>query len=76
LPERLTRISTRTLPALDSVASGDMDVLSSSTNARGRSATCIFRMATGMRDPSMGRARMKTVSFGATWPRSVSAMRA
>ena len=70
-PLLLTRALTTTWGNSDSLAPGDMAMLSSSTKSTGRSLTCLRTMASGMREPSAGRAKMNTASVGATAARPV-----
>ncbi len=69
-PLLLMRAPTITVLCAESLAAGDIDRLSSSVNCSGRSLTCLRRMASGMREPSAGRANTNTVSLGAALPAS------
>ncbi|MNC92033.1 hypothetical protein D3C83_83880 [compost metagenome] len=70
LPDFEMRAPTTTRGNLDNVISGVIAMVSSSANVTGRSRTCRRRMASGIRGPSAARAKMNTVSCGATLPAS------
>ena len=73
LPERDMRACTVTFGAFESVISLDMALLSSSVNFSGSSLAWRLRMASGMRGPSAARAKMNSVSPGATFAASAGA---
>src|SRR6185436_12221618 len=62
VPLRVMRASTRTAAALESFASGDIAMVSSSANFMGRSRTEVRITASGMRAPPSACAKMKRVS--------------
>src|SRR5688500_672583 len=72
-PLLLTRAATTTLLAPDKRAAGDMADESSRVKLSGRSGTRARRIASGMRAPSLARAKTKTVSPGAALAASAGA---